>query len=323
MSRWIAAWALWSSLLSLCVPWGVAAQTASGSPGSPVQLDVDNSCEDIIATVTKVVALELHCQVNRVAVGAAPATSATQVRLRCASDSATLAVYEPGTASPLTLHLDLGPAPPSARPRLLALALSELIVSARMGGVGPESEPEARPQEPSREPQPGAQQQVWLGPGLVWSVASKRLAPSFHAGARLRSGALAGLLDLRGDLIQHGQASATVGGFAMSALIAPALVANLGEFELLGGIGLRLGYVRLSGDSDDAALVSRTLSGWLLDPAVHLALAMALSQRVGLRAAVEAAYVGKPIRGLDADGRALYQTAGVSLGANLGLVLFL
>jgi hypothetical protein len=108
-------------------------------------------CQGVSGTeVMLLAALELA---PRVRVVGERAEATLEGRVRCDTPRVTLEVHDPSRSSapPLRVTLDLASAAPSARPRLLALSLAELVATRRLERAADQravaSEPRSTPDE--------------------------------------------------------------------------------------------------------------------------------------------------------------------------------
>lgn len=110
-----------ASLLALLAPCPAAAQARP-----PVQLSIEG-CERVSGgSLNRIVAAELGALLVRSEVQDA---NATQVRVRCHGGAARLEVDDPITGKQLSRRVELGAVDHRAGPRLLALAIAELVTA--------------------------------------------------------------------------------------------------------------------------------------------------------------------------------------------------
>jgi hypothetical protein len=282
-----------------------------------VQLAISDCMEIPGADIEKLVALELAPHAGSAA--ASSAAGSTMVSLQCLASHATITVTDPRRRSPLVLELDLAETREEARPRLLALAVAELVATSRLERV------DARAQKLLPPPVPEARRdwRVWLAGGALRGYDPALFAPAAAAGLERHVAPFV----LAGDLVfERGQeraSAAQLTAYGLSASIAPGVCFEGSQLELLLAIGARAGYARLSASPLRAGLVGRELSGFFLAPIAQSALQVKLSRRWAIRVALELGYVAKPVRGLDTNGQSLLAQRGLRLSATGGLALSL
>jgi hypothetical protein len=187
------------------------------------------------------------------------------VRARCRGESVELAVGDAAEGVTLSRVLDLGAEPASARARVLALAVTELVaeVRARADAVSPPPVVEPPPPPPiARPPEP-----AWRWTGLAGTRTT--LAAGFTSiGIGTRLARRVRWLDLAFDLVgDHGAPVASVGRIDVDTLSlgAAALVTHdVDAVALFAGPGARFGLARLRGvpAAPDRARGDDLLSPW-------------------------------------------------------------
>lgn len=276
-----------------------------------------SDCETASASqITKLVTLELASQFTLTR-GAEPAATLTAT-LACSAQRAVIRVQDVRHPKPLELVLPLSDTRREARPRLLALAVAELIATSSL-----ELERTSRaPESFVRRTAPPQRQRV-LSLGL--SVGGVRaFEPTLWSpGVRLDAAHSFGRWSLHADAqLDSGSRDTSAAALAARVLsfgIAPALKLFEGRLAAYLGVGLRAGAVWLSARSRQPGLDGRTLFGVLIAPFVWSALELQLSPRWYLGLALELAYVLKGVSGLDAANKPLLELSGLRAAAWLGV----
>lgn len=259
----------------------------------------------------------------------APKTNATRAVVDCHHERVRLRVEDPTRRQPLELSLDLADTPASARARLTALALSELIATARLeratphtpAGVSKRPVPSAQPEpdEPGTEPR-GAFV-AWVAGGLGLAGQPRLVAPTAQAGVRWVPGHYGLVAVLEGQLGQRTLAVADVSLHSLGLSVSAVAVTSLAALELSAGPGMRAGWTSLRGRPTMASdrLAGQRLGGLWLAPIIHGALHVPLVLRFVLRVSLEAGWTVKAVVGRDADGQRLFALAGLRATATAGL----
>jgi len=264
------------------------------------------------AEVARLLALELTTQRSTAA------ASSEGVSLRCRGLEASVQVARGATdAAPLELVLDLAESKPEARARVLALAIAELIATARLeqSDVAPAADAAA-----TREP---VRLGLSLHAGAARALEPAVVAPAFALGALQRWAAFSVQLDVALELARLQRELAVVNARQLSLSLAPGWQVTWRRFELGLALGLRVGHSQLTATAREAGQHGVTLSGWVLMPIARATLELVVLRALGLQLGVEAGYVVKPLRGLDADGQSLAATRGLRVAALLGVVVWL
>jgi hypothetical protein len=221
------------------------------------------------------------------------------------------------------VQLDFAEIQLAARPRLVALALSELLATAEMEQtptvLEPTEAPAPKPQAKARVP---ARRSLWLAGGLAREGRPALLLPLGELGFHWHLGALPLAFDARlfggaGErALRLGRTQAWSVGGALSIAYAP----RLGPLLLGVGAGVTLGYAQLRGRAAESRL-GRRVSGSFWGPALLLSAVLTLRERWGLRAGIDLAYLLRGVEGSDEQGRTLFTYAGLQLHATLGVVV--
>jgi len=282
-------------------------------------------CEEPLAQeARRITAIELHATL----VNAAPDAATTQISAACTAQSAQLRVIDPTTGKAVERTVALGQAAPSARARLLALAMAELV-AASWSELEDNPEPKAAPVAPlaplsARE---AARRVVAPRPIELQAVADAQLLASRDV--VLGGGARGELwvserLFLRFDaLFLYGEPSRATGSVALTMPSASgALGASLGSGWLQPrvSLGVRAGYAWMNGIAASAATTGDHQRGFWGGPELGFELAAWSHARVHpvLGLSLGAHLFG--VRGSVDEGRDIKATglwSGLSLGAAL------
>ena len=272
-------------VLLLLVPSAIA----RGDERPLLGVEVDGCGETGVEALLPIVALELHA---RTLPAAAAPPHATRVAVRCSAGAAALQVADPLTTKVVTRSIALQDVHPSARARVLAIAIAELVSASwfelerarrdvREAAVvsAPVRQERAAAIRAVRARSPTWQASLGLGPAL-WLSPS---APETGFGGSLQftadsPGPAALLLDLNGWF-----ASARVGlgelhtsAFSLGAF--GLLRAELSPFALYGGAGVRLGWAHVRGQSDEPTRAREgAVGGPWFGPAVAAGAALRIS----------------------------------------------
>jgi hypothetical protein len=301
------------------------AARASGEPreDKPRVSIVVAGCDAALAReAQRIAAIELRA----VLVEATPDAATTQVTATCGAQSANLRVVDPTTGKSLERSVALSQAAASARARLLALAIAELV-AASWSELESNPEPKAPPAAPLA---PVAAREAARG-----AIAPRRLELSAVADAHLLAsrdlllggGArteiwLSPTFFLRFDALAHyAQLSRSSGTIALTMpSVSSALGACLCAASLRPSVslGARAGYAWMSGVAGDGATTGTRQQGAWVGPELAVELSAWSRARVHpvLSLAVGAHVVG--VRGTVDGGRDVMATAlwsGLSLGA--------
>jgi len=274
-------------------------------------------CESAPASeIVKLVTLELAPQVA-IALDAAEAAQLT-ASLECSDDRALITVQDARRSEPLQLALPLADTRREARPRLLALAIAELIATSRLEPGATPPPPPPPPPEPVA-PAPERPFSLGLGAGVVYAFDPALWSPSLQLAAAYDFGSLQLLSDVELDWGSRSTSQASLETRAVSLDLAAGLRVISGDLAWHVGLGLRAGVVWLSAIPLVPELRGVTFSGIFLAPNVWTALQLRLTQRWFLRLAFELGYVTKDVRGLDADQQALLELSGLRVASWLGV----
>jgi hypothetical protein len=241
-------------------------------------------------------------------------------------EAAVITVHDPTREMPLVLEMQLAQTRREARPRLLALAIAELIATSRL-----EQLPAATPRE-DEEPRSEAAGSdrttgetapkgfsLFLSGGLATAYQPRHWAGVFALGAAYSFDrvSLGAELGFEGATETNLQAKVRVR--AGSVALAPSVVLVRDAYEWSFGGGLRASYAQLKAAARDATFSAGSLSGLVLEPFATTALNAPIGGSWFVHLAVDMGYAAKPLRGLDADGRPVMEVRGIRAAALLGL----
>ncbi|MET0388007.1 MAG: hypothetical protein ABW321_18690, partial [Polyangiales bacterium] len=162
-------------------------------------------CADVSGQdVRALVALEVAPRPVAAADGVEGTT--THAWLECLGDAARMWVADPARSAPLQVSVTLGDLAPAARPRLLALAMAELIATSRL----------RRPQPTAADAPEPLVLQLWLGAGAAREGEPAWLAPAIALGAVGARAFLALTLDVRATRGERTTDAASLTSFDLS-----------------------------------------------------------------------------------------------------------
>lgn len=325
--------------LALCAVPAMASGTeisapAAAPPVPPVQLAISDCIEVDHTETVRLFAMELRSQPID---GKSGAAKATKAQVACTATGAfELRVDDPVTGKTLARSIDIRQFPPETRPRLLALALVELIIAAWSELVvvpapsaalaRDESMEQARraagitvknlmPVEPDRFTLRltalGAAEKYWGG------------TDGLYGGGFCIAGDHGPLLGWSADLLfMHGGASAGAGSVSVEsvdAAVAATIRRPVSYLTLRGGLGFRGGTVWMTGSPADAAHASgRTIAGPFFGPMATAGFDVGPWRWVTIELRGTGGYVVLPVSGQSAGKRAA-AVDGWWTGAMLGL----
>ncbi len=302
----------------------VVAARASGAPDESPRVSVAVlGCDPALAReARRITAIELRA----VLIDASPDEATTQITATCAAQSANLQVVDPTTGKSLERSVALSQAAPTARARLLALALAELVV-ASWSELESNPEPKAAtaaPLAPKAAREAARRVIAPLPIELAALIDAQRLASRdliLGGGARTEIW-VSPRLFLRFDALAHyAELSRPTGTIALTM---PSLSGALGvSFETAWleprlSLGARAGYAWLSGVAGSAATTGERERGAWAGPELVVELSAWPHARVHplLSFSVGAHILG--VRGTVNGGRDILATgvwSGLSLGA--------
>jgi hypothetical protein len=261
-----------------------------------------------------------------VLVDATPDNTTTQIAATCSVASANLRVVDPTTGKSVERSVSLAQAAPTARARLLALAIAELV-AASWSELESNPEPRAPPAAPLApvDVREAARRAVVPRPVEVAAVADAHLLASrdwiLGGGVRTEIG-MSPRFFLRFDaLAHHAELSRATGMIAVTMpSLSTAVGVSLGTGALRprASLGARAGYVWISGVAGDATTTGYREAGAWAGPELAVEVSAWSHARVHpvLSLSVGAHVVG--VRGTVSGGRDVMATSlwgGLSLGA--------
>jgi hypothetical protein len=286
-----------------------------------VRLSIPDCAEASGAQIRKLVALELASREN---IRLEDSDVGLQASLRCEGERAVIRVYDPSREEPLVLEMQLSQTRREARPRLLALAIAELIATSRFEqGPKPALAEREVVSAPATSDEPASMISVWLAGGVLSEYEPRVWPGAVAAGAAVSFGPLALTTELGFDWSSKSESNVLVRARAASIALAPSWWLVRGPIDWSVSLGVRLGYAWLQATSRSMDLTAGSVSGPFLAPLAGTAVSWYFAAHVYLRAALELGYVLTPVRGLDADRQPLlelksYRAAGL-LGVGLDL----
>ncbi|MDP9037581.1 MAG: hypothetical protein M3O50_22520 [Myxococcota bacterium] len=280
---------------------------AAGSPVEVLDLDVSTCPAISFAELRRLLSVELSGRPALTVLsteGSAPAE--THVAVECTNPGSplvvTLSVVERGHRA--SRSSDLSDVPAAHRPRLLAIAIAELMSEGSQGPT-PASAPEhpaassAVPASRADSPPPAVAGPGNRPPSWVFEVAAVTLhtaglAPFVWGGLARASGAISEWLVVAADAEAMGASAPVSLGTARIVLVsASASILAQARWRSLAwdsGVGVRAGAARLSGTASDASVQSRTVVGAWGGPFVATRLAAATGRRLSFLLGIEGGY---------------------------------
>jgi len=280
-------------------------------------------CEEPLAQeARRITTIELHAAL----VNAAPDGATTQISAACSEQSARLRVIDPTTGKAVERTVALGQAAPSARARLLALAMAELV-AASWSELENNPEPKAAAVAPLAPPsaREAARRVVAPRPIELQALADAQLLASrdvvLGGGARGELW-LSERFFLRLDaLFLYGEPSRATGSVALtmpSASGALAVSFGSGWLQPRLSLGVRAGYAWMNGIATSTATTGDHQRGIWGGPELGFELAAWSHARVHPVLALSLGAHLFGVRGKVDDGRDIKATglwSGLSLGA--------
>jgi hypothetical protein len=284
-----------------------------------VRLSIPDCAEASGAQIRKLVALELASREN---IRLEDSDVGLQASLRCEGERAIISVYDPSRTEPLVLEMQLSQTRREARPRLLALAIAELIATSRFEQA-PKPAPVKREvvSEPETSDEAASVFSLWLGGGVLSEYEPRAWPATVAAGAALSFGPVALTTELGFDWSSKSESDVVVRARVASIALAPSLWLVRGPIEWTVSLGVRVGYAWLQATSRSMDLTAGSVSGAFLAPLAGTAVSWHVAAHWYLRAALEIGYVLTPVRGLDADLQPLLELKGSRAAGVLGVGL--
>jgi hypothetical protein len=280
----------------------------------PVVVEV--TCPDLDAAELRDV---LGLETGR-AVSAPPSLSGPHATIAvvCADGKAVVRVEEPTSPAPRTRTLGLSDTPTIAQPRLIALALAELLT------------PEPAPAPPAAPP-PAAPPPVIAAPAPAVAGTARVVALAAAGGTAGAGLALGGGLRVGGAFgdrplgwhvditFQRGRAAVPLGAVVTdSVTLAAPLSLRLNRQRWIGSVGAGAGarLVRLSGRPEDDAMTARgVVTAVTGGPQLHAGVQRRLGARTTVELSLDAGYLLRPIVGYAGAARAVSMAGPWAAGA--------
>lgn len=300
---------------------GRAAPASAEATREAVSLNVPD-CLDVRGDDVKpLVALELAPRLRVAAADEPPAEIVASVH--CAPGvPVTMTVDDPARTAPLRVELDLERAAPTARTRLLALSLAELIATSVL-----ERGPRVREEPPPASAEPAARPEApfWLSlaPGLSRAGSPGTTLFGFDAGVSRAFGPLAASAELQARWGQAELRAADVELRTLSGSLALAPVLAWSRVALSLGPGLRAGHAQLAAEARSAGLTGDELGGFWLGALLMATGRIELHGASALRVAFEAGHVLHGVTGQDQSGGELLALRGLWFSAAVGIAVSL
>ena len=306
------------ALLAFLTLFSPAVARAQPPPGNHplVQLAVDPCVGVAVDDVREIVRVELGALL--IPEGTAPGSDVTQVHVSCGATTTQLRVDDPVTGKSLTREIDLSKEASTARPRLLALAVVELV-SASWTELEANPQPKVKPvgavASPTAKaaakkvvedklpppPAPPPSLRIEALAGRRWFF--PRTGPSNMFGLRLGDdhiGAFGSLGWLADMVVEHAGVNDSLGTVNVDLVSASAAIVAQHHTDVLAlrvGVGLRYGSARISGTPVDAAHVeSSSLSGVWGGPLVVAGVGFTPLRPLVLEVLVEAGWTATAVR---------------------------
>lgn len=312
-----AGWA-WAVLLGT-----LAATSGAWAQPRAVQLELEGCPPQWAPLVGNLAALELSPRPVRLQSGRAP--GAIHAHVRCTGLQAELRVHGQRRAQPHTLNLDLQATDAPARPRLLALTLSELVVTSQMEiqAAPPAASPRAGPRAAvqAAAPAPPHPTHGWVSGGVGVVGRPNALVGGLQLGLTTELGPLDFAAGVQGEWGRTQIDAAQVEAWMLSLRLAAGGSLQLPSVTLFALAGARVGYAHLQGSSPQAGIEGTSLADLWLAPALEIGSLLWLVPRAALRIAIELGAVTRAVRGLDARDQPLFGLEGLRLQAGLGVLI--
>jgi hypothetical protein len=296
------------SLVVACWLGVLPCRRAAAADAESVRLSIPDCGDASGSQIAQLVALELASRENLTLDDSSDGIAAS---LRCSDDSAVIEVVDPQRDEPLILEMQLAQTRPEARPRLLALAIAELIATSRL-----EQTPADVRGPVAEETQRAAS--VFVAGGVARAYQPGQWSPEIAAGAAYSFGVLALTAEVDFDWASRQTADASVDASTLSLALAPSLALLRAPLAWDVRLGVRFGYAWLEGTPRSASFAAGSISGVFVAPIAATALAVALTQHWAVRVSFELGYVILPVRGFGADGEQLLELKGFRAAAIAG-----
>jgi hypothetical protein len=326
-----AAPALWLCLVAFAFSARARAEApAQEGGGRAVMLD-NAACAVLPAeALRELVALELAPRPLLAPDQTGAAEAAISAQLVCSGTQAALRVEDTRRGEQQELTLDLAETMPSARTRLVALAISELVASLELEAQASPAQPKPAAKSPAAPHARGSaavegRGHAWLAAGLSRAGEPAMLGWCLHGGTLwyIAKLPLALQADVFGTRAEQTLGAGQVTAWTLSGSLSLALGLRRPWIETALGAGFRVGYASLAGrpTAEAPATAPGSVHAAWWGPVLSGSLLVPVYRRLGIRAALDLAYIAKPVRGLDATGATAYALERFALLASLGLGL--
>jgi len=298
----------------LCVTGVARAQEVARIPA--VRLDFQGCEQGEVDEIRRLVPIDLG------ATSEADRLQHREVSILCRDRNVELRLIR-SPAQGLFRSLDFSETEASARPRLVAIVVVELLAAGESDGemTKPPRRPEASPASGEARPMPlqydSRLQVEAIGSGRTLLGGVPRL---LGGGVRIAAN---GRVPWSGNVLFERSSTTTTEGSvridSLTAGLALSLVAPLGPATARGGAGLRGGVTHLVGRASDPTEVQSDslLRGWG-GPMIEGSLTFALRRSVAFEFVAESGYVVFPIYGL-VTGQREVALSGLWIGAQIGI----
>ena len=337
-SQWVAYLAL--AALFFIAPRAAAEPIEAGAHPF-VKLTIDECVAVPPAEVKKIVAVELGALLvdEGSPLTGEGARDTTIVLVSCSGKTIALHVDDPVTGKSLERSIDLSAEVPKARPRLVALAIVELV-SASWTELEANPQPKVPAVTATASPAAKDAAKVNVRTRFLSPVApSSSLRILATTGLRLffpRTGPLTsfglrvgddrgafGFLGWAADMqAEHARVPVALGGVAVDTVSASFSALAFHRFSLVtlrAGLGVRLGAARITGEAGDAARVEgSSLAGFFGGPLCVVSVSFTPLGPLVIEAAAEGGFVAAPVRGHVGEERDVGVSGGF-IGATIGL----
>lgn len=287
---------------------GAAAQASAGPERPRVSIEVVGCDPALAREAQRIAAIELRA----ILVPPAPDGTVTQVSAECRDTLAALIVIDPTTGKSLARTVTLTEAAPNGRPRLLALAVAELVVaswSELQSNPWPKATP-ATPLAPYAARQAARAAVADRALELAAIVDLHLLGGGdwlFGGGARGTRWLSPWLFARFGALVDYAELGRPGGSVAV---LMPSVSAALGASRWVGAslrpaisLGLRGGYVWMNGIADGGAATARSQQGAWVGPEATLQLSAWAAARIHPVLSLDVGAHVLGVRGTVNDGR--------------------
>ena len=292
-----------------------AAEPSAEPPLLPIGLELDGCQALDQGELDKLLAMEFRT------LGVLPTQPPERVRIDCAAQGAIVTLESTNTSN----SVDFAATTPSAWPRLLALAVSEIVIESRARGATP-SAPRTTSRRLAKAPrasahtsQEGRQFRVFAGVAVRRALRPATWLTGPDLGVALElNGYFSLAADLRLELGHTETALASVDWVSTSGALVALGGGKVGHWSFGVGPGVRVGYLRLSPQVQVANATGHSVGGVWGGPELQARAWFGLGARGFVFGGVESGFITTPVIGLVNGERRLVDTGGVWLSATLG-----